>query len=234
MNPRTLILAVALGLLLAVAIVFGGCAATRSSACDTLATNGEVAQKQAPSQSTAKWDALTGAAIADSDGDAVQSNQRVAVDVQAPNQSTGPNLSISSLTGGAEAAAKILSTTSPGEAAVVARIEANEKNLEAIDARLATDAALLPEERVALTERASSYRAALDPLLARLDVYAKAKFDAAKSFVPDLSGLKTIVYQITTNTVAGSALPNISDAQGAAIAAVAEAAVTTSQTEGGE
>lgn len=225
MNPRTLSAIAALALLV---LALAGCA-SRPDACDVLDAN--AAQVTKPVQSVAKWDALTGAALADSDGDAVQSNQRVAVDVQAPNQSTGGNLAISSLTGGAEAAAKILATTSPAEGAVVRQIAANEEAVADVRLRLSQ-----PFEDEAARSAVEGREAALvargDSLLARLDVYAARKFDAAKAFVPDLSGLRTIVYQITTNTVAGSALPNISDAQGAAIAKVAEAAVTTSQTGG--
>ena len=217
--------------LLFAAVVLAGCTGTRSDACDTIKANGGAANELAPTQATAKWDALTGAALADSDGDAVQSNQRVAVDVQAPNQATGPAIQIAPLVGDAKAAAAILSATSPGEQAVIDRLASNETALAAVNMRLTNDPALTGAERFALEEKAKAYTEALDPLLAKLDVYAKAKFDAARAFVPDLTGLKSIVYNIATNTNAGSTAPNISDPAAAAIAKVAEAAVTTSTTE---
>ncbi len=212
------------------AVVLAGCTGTRSNACDTIDKNGGVAARMNPSQSTSKWDALTGAALADSDGDAVQSNQRVAVDVQSPNQSTGPQIQIAPLVGDAKEAAKILVYVGPAEQAVIDRLKANEAALAAVNMRLDTDPALTPTERHALTEKAKAYDDALDPLLVKLDEYAKKKFEAATAFVPDLSSLAEITYQIITNTNAGSTSPNISDHAATAIAKVAEAAVTTSQT----
>ena len=213
-----------------VVLVLGGCQGTRDSGCDVMESAGGVNASMKPTQSTSKWDALTGAALADSDGDAVQSNQRVAVDVQAPNQSTGPQITIAPLVGDAKAAAAILSSTSPAEQAVINRLNANELALAAVNARLETDPALTGAERFALEAKSKAYTDALGPLLAKLDVYAKRKFDAAAAFVPDLSALSEITYQIVTNTNAGSTAPNISDHAAQAIAKVAEAAVTTSQT----
>jgi hypothetical protein len=213
-----------------VAVGLMGCQGTRSSGCDTLGAAGDVNASMKPAQSTSKWDALTGAALADSDGDAIQSNQRVAVDVQAPNQSTGPQIQIAPLVGDAKEAARILQFVGPAEQAVMDRLAANEAALIVINMRLATDPALTDAERFSLEAKATVYTEAFDPLLAKLDVYAKQKFDAAAAFVPDLSALSEITYQIITNTNAGSTAPNISDHAATAIAKVAEAAVTTSQT----
>ena len=219
--------------LCAILLVAAGCA-TRNTPAECMTANGsQQAQRQGANQTAEKWDALTGAAIADSDGDATNSNQRVAVDVQAPNQANGPNLQIG-LFGDEKQAAQIMTQTLPGEAAVLRRLEQVEAGAEQIRTRLATDPALTLTEKSELSDRLDRYEVQGDALIARLDAYAAKKFEAARAVVPDLSNLRTIVYQITTHQTAGNETPNITDEQGAAIAKVAEAAVTTSQTGGGE
>lgn len=216
-------------ILLLACVVLAGCAGTRDGACDVLNATGGIGSKMQPAQTTSKWDALTAATIADSDGDAVTSLQRVAVDVQAPNQATGPIITIAPLVGDSKAAAEILMHVTPAEQALINRITTNEAALAAITDRLAHDAALTETERMTMSGRAEAYKVALTPLLDRLDGYAEKKFDAAKALVPDLSALTDIVYQIVTTTNAGSTAPNISDPASTAIAKVAHAAVTTSQ-----
>lgn len=216
--------------LMLVALVLTGCAGNRDGACDVLNATGGISSKMQPEQTTTKWDALTAATIADSDGDAVTSLQRVAVDVQAPNQATGPIITIAPLVGDSKAAAEILMHVSPAELAIIDRIAANDVALSKIRERLANDPALTADERTALETKAIAYVDALDPLLDRLDGYAETKFNAAKALVPDLSALTDIVYQIVTTTNAGSTAPNISDPASTAIAKVAHAAVTTSTT----
>lgn len=224
MNPRPFLIALAI-----CALLFAGCA-TRNTPAECMDANGSAAmQRQGANQTAEKWDALTGAAIADSDGDATNSNQRVAVDVQAPNQANGPNLQIG-LFGDEKQAAQIMTNTLPGESAVLRRLSAVESGAEQIRTRLATDPALTPSEKAELSDRLDRYEVQGDALIARLDAYAAQKFEAARALVPDLSNLRSIVYQVTTHQTAGNETPNITDEQGAAIARVAEAAVTTSQT----
>lgn len=219
MKPTTF-----LGALLAL-FLLGGCSSQRCSPDDLVATQGATAQKMNPNQATSKADVLTGASVADSDGDANLSNQKVGVDVQAPNQATGPNLSIAPLLGDGNQAASILTATSAGEAAVLARLERLEDSSAKIRQRLDDDPVLSQMERAELEARAKGYDAQVDLLIERLDRYAAQKIQAAARLVPDLSNLRTILYQITTHQTAGNEKPQISDAQAEAIARTAEKAL---------
>lgn len=217
-----------LAILAVVALV--GCSSTRNTPCEVLDAQARQGMTQNPYQAVDKTDALTGAALADSDGDATLSNQKVGVDVQSPNQATGAQFSISPLLGENGGAAGVLTQTFPGEKAVLARLESNERASTMIRSRLATDPTLTAEEKAELEARLDRLDAQGDALIERLDAYAAQKIAAAKALVPDLSALRSIVYLITSHQTAGNDVPNITDAQADAIARVAERAVSVSPT----
>lgn len=203
-------------------LLLAACSSTRNKPCEI--QDGVARQQTAavsPNQDTTKWDLLTGAAVADSDGDALQNNTKTGVDVQSPNQATAGTIQFTFLPD----VSKILATTSPGEQATLDRLAATQRSLAAIEHRLATDATLTPEERAMLEAKVTAANTALDSLTEKLDRYSEEKIKAAMALAPDLSSLKQILFNVQQVTTAGNEQPNISDAQAESIARVAEKAV---------
>lgn len=227
MQPQKLILA---AFVVAALALLAGCSSMRCSPDELVASNGNQTQRIAPNQDTSKADVLTGAAVADSGGDANLSNQKVGVDVQSPNQATGATFAFAPLFGDV---AKALTETLPGEAAVLRRLERLEDGEAAIRQRILDDSALLTAaEKAELESRADRYQAQIDLLIERLDRYAAQKIATAQTIAPDLSSLRAVIYQITTNQTAGNEAPQISDAQAEAIARTAERALEYSPLPG--
>ena len=213
---------------LAVLVVasFPACSSCRDKPSELLDTQARNTAGVNPNQDTNKTDLLTGAAVADSDGDANQSNQKVGVDVQSPNQASGATFQFSPLLGGnAESAANILATTSPGEEATLRTLTRVQDGIESLETRLRDDVALTLPERTELENKLDAVSRKEALLIARLDKYSENKLRAAQALMPDLGALRNIVYQIHSNQTAGNDAPNISDAQAESIARTAEKAL---------
>lgn len=221
---------VPLALFAAIVLALSACAcATRSNPADVVSATGGSNATSGPrsAQEVGKADTFTGAAIADSDGGANLSNQKVGVDVQAPNQATGASFNIAPLAGGnSDAAAKVLASTSPGEAATIRRLGDAEARVERLQERLDGPAALTPEERTRLEGDLKTAEALVDDLTRRLDAYSERKLAAAQALVPSLPQLRSVVYLITSHQTAGNDTPNITDAQAESIARTAEKALS--------
>lgn len=207
------------------ALLIVGCA-TRNTPCEIEDATGRMGQQAtvSPNQDTKKWDVFTGAAVADSDGDALQNNTKTGVDVQSPTQATAGTIQFSFLPD----ATKILSHTTPGEAATLRRLESLEQEMAAYADTLANDPTLSSERRLWVENALATTKANYERERDRLDQYSEAKWKKAESFVPDLGALKQILFNVQQVTVAGNEKPNISDAQAESIARVAEKGVESS------
>lgn len=208
-----------------IVVLLAACA-TRNTPCEIEDATGRMsaAASTSANQDTKKWDVFTGAAVADSDGDALQNNTKTGVDVQSPTQATAGTIQFTFLPD----VSKILSTTSPGEQAVLNRIAGTEQSILCIDKRLACDATLTPEEREYLEKKSLDAKTQLASLIDRLDEYSAKKIAAAQSMAPDLGCLRQILFNVQQVTTAGNEMPNISDAQAESIARVAEKGVEVS------
>lgn len=197
------------------------CSATRCKPDEMTDALNRQAGTVASEQRVTKLDLLTGVAIADSDGDALNANTKTGVDVTSPNQATAAPVQFSLLPD----VSKILARTTPGEQATLDRLAATEQILQACETRLATDPTLTPEECAYFDEKIAAAKVDLAALLNRLDAYSKEKMTQAIALAPDLSALTQVLFLVQQVTTAGSEKGQISDAQADSIARVAETAV---------
>lgn len=220
------------------ALMLAACA-SRSNACDVIeGTRDLEGQVAAPSQTAKTGDRLAGVAVREGgEGDNVQHTADTGVDVQAQNQTSGPQVQFAPLVGDARAAAAALATTTPGEQHVIDSLresrERKHRLQTQLDATPAAEAAELERLRGELAQIAREETSFVE----RLEGYAERKYQLAQTLTPNLASLTHVVQLVMNPQAAGSAeFPLISDEQARAIASVAGEAVkhSTDVESGGE
>lgn len=158
---------------------------------------------------------LGGLAIAE-DGNATGgATTRLGVDVQGAANAAANPVTINPLTGDSAAAGRILSSTTPEEAALAVRLERIQAALRRAQEDLdLSDGAGKPAIGARIAELEAKEASAMD----RMGVLYRQKLDAAAKLVPDLSALASVHYAIFAPqiTTSGKAM---TDAQSEATAA---------------